>query len=241
MSKAGKSAPFDAAALAARLGAGALFADVAPPVLTALLEKGRKRQLGRSETLYHRGDPGGELAIVAAGALKARNVTSAGREIVYGFFAAGAIIGEIAVLDGGARASDVVALEASEVVLLGQRDCLDVLTAHPNAMLGIIQLLCAKLRDASAGLEEGGLELTARAAAGLLRLSTLHGRQLSYGAQIDLAISQRDLGAYLGMSRENANRQLSFFRDEGYITIEENRVIILNADALAEIAETDPD
>ena len=58
---------------------------------------------------------------------------------------------------------------------------------------------------------------------------------------IDLKLSQRDLGNYLGLSRENVNRQLAALRDKGVISVDGANITILDEEALVAIAERDGD
>jgi CRP-like cAMP-binding protein len=116
--------------------------------------------------------------------------------------------------------------------VLYRRDLLPVLLANPETMLELIKILCEKLRAASAIVEENSLPMAARAAAGLLRLAEQHGRFARGGTLIDLKLSQRDLGNYLGLSRENVSRQLGLFRDVGILRIEDSEIVILDVGGL---------
>jgi len=71
----------------------------------------------------------------------------------------------------------------------------------------------------------------------LLRLADQHGRIVKDGTLIDLKLSQRDLGNYLGLSRENVSRQLGLFRDIGVLRIEGSELVILDRDALRVYSE----
>ena len=103
-------------------------------------------------------------------------------------------------------------------------------------MLEIIQLLCEKLRSASAIIEDNTLEMRGRTARGLLRLAQQHGRTSREGIRLDLTVSQSELGGYLGLSRENVSRQLGRLRDANVITIHGSQIIITDEQGLALIA-----
>jgi CRP-like cAMP-binding protein len=218
-----------------------LFAEASTELMNALTVAGRIQQLKRGEVLFQRGEPSDQLALLLSGKLRVSNATSAGREIVLSFIAPGGLAGEIAALDGLARTADVSALEPSEVFLLSSRSLLQALKGDDAAYLQIIRALCGKIRETSASLETNTGELLNRAAAGLLRLGGLHGKRLDFGLLIDLVIPQKDLGAYLNMTRENANRQLGHLRDEGLITIEESKIILLDELELSHLAEASSD
>jgi len=52
------------------------------------------------------------------------------------------------------------------------------------------------------------------------------------GIEIDLGIGQRDLGNYLGLSRENTNRQMNTLIVEGILTCIDGTLVICDMPAL---------
>jgi len=125
----------------------------------------------------------------------------------------------------------------TEVFQLYRRDLLPVLTQHPEALLEIFQLLCEKMRATSALVEDSLRDMRGRFAAGLLRLANQHGRRTPYGIAIDLAVNQRDLGNYLGLSRENTNRQFKRLVSEGVLRVRDNVLIIVDEASLVALTE----
>jgi CRP-like cAMP-binding protein len=194
----------------------------------------------KGETIIARGDDGDSLMILLGGMVKISNVTTDAREIILNFLGKGDVIGEIAILDGAPRTAGAFAVDDTEALVLYRRDLLPVLLASPDAMLELIKILCEKLRSASAIVEENSLPMAARAAAGLLRLADQHGRLAKGETLIDLKLSQRDLGSYLGLSRENVSRQLGLFRAIGMVRIEGAEIVILDRDGLRRYSEASP-
>jgi CRP-like cAMP-binding protein len=201
-------------------------------MIDQLAARAHFKRYDKGETIITRGDDGDSLMIVLSGRVKISNVTTDAREIVLNFLGKGDVIGEIAILDGAPRTASAFAIDDTEVLVLYRRDLLPVLLANPQTMLELIKILCEKLRAASAIVEENSLPMAARAAAGLLRLAEQHGRHVKGGTLIDLKLSQRDLGNYLGLSRENVSRQLGLFRDVGILRIEGSEILILDPDVL---------
>lgn len=194
-------------------------------------------RFARGHTIYRRGDEGDSLMVILAGRVKISNVTADAHEVVLNFLGKGDVNGEIAVLDGQERTANATALEDTEALVLQRRDLIPVLKANPEAMLEIIALLCDKLRLASSMIEANTLDMSGRTASGLLRLARQHGRKVKDGVLIDLKLSQRDLGSYLGLSRENANRQLSALKERGVVRVEGAAITILDEAELAALAE----
>jgi CRP-like cAMP-binding protein len=163
-------------------------------------------------------------------------VSPEGREVVLNFLRAGDLSGEIAVLDGKERTADALALEDTRALVISGRDLIPVLIGHPNALLKITVVICEKLRASSAIVEDSMREMRARAASGLLRLVQRHGTAGREGIRLDLAISQQDLGNYLGCSRENVSRQLRQLRFANVVDVEDSHIVITDMEGLEEIA-----
>jgi CRP/FNR family transcriptional regulator, cyclic AMP receptor protein len=212
------------------------FGGLPDAALDALIRRGHTKKYVRGEVICRRGEPGDSLMVLLAGRMKVTNISSDAKEVVLNFLGVGDINGEIAVLDGKERTADAVALEACEVFVVYARDLLPALSAHPAALLEIIQLLCEKLRSTSAIIEDNTLEMRGRTARGLLRLAQQHGRTSKEGIRLDLTVSQTELGGYLGLSRENVSRQFGRLRDANVITIHGSQIIITDEQGLAVIA-----
>jgi CRP/FNR family cyclic AMP-dependent transcriptional regulator len=213
------------------------FGGLPDAALGALIRKGHTTRFAKGDVIFRRGDPGDRLTVIVSGRIKIANLSADAKEVVLNFLEAGDVNGEIAVLDGNARSANAIALEDCEVLVIFARDLMPVLSAHPEVMLEIMQVLCHRLRALSAIVEDGTLGMRGRVAKGLLRLAQQHGRTSRGGIRLQLTLSQSDLGRYLGLSRENVSRQLRRLKDANVIRMEGPRVVILDATALATIAE----
>jgi CRP/FNR family transcriptional regulator, cyclic AMP receptor protein len=202
--------------------------------LKTLIAKGQVKKFAKGTRIYRRGDSGDSLMVVIDGRIKIGNTSVHGREIVHFYAGPGEFFGEVAALGGTNRAADTTASEDSEVFVVQMRDLLPVLKAHPDAMFEIVRTLCGKIRVAAAIIEDNTLDMYNRTARGLLRLARRHGQ--SAAGKLKISISQEELGKFLGMSRENANRQLSQLRTTNIIKIRGTEITIVDQDALVEIA-----
>jgi CRP/FNR family cyclic AMP-dependent transcriptional regulator len=212
------------------------FGGLPDAALEALIARGHTKRYAKGEIIYRRGEPGDSLMVLLSGRIKVTNVNADAREVVLNFLGVGDINGEIAALDGKERSADAAALEACEIFAVHARDLLPMLTAHPAALLEIVQILCEKLRAASAIIEDGTLEMRGRTARGLLRLAQQHGRTSKDGVRLLLTVSQSELGGYLGLSRENVSRQLGQLKDANVIKFDGAQIVITDQHGLAAIA-----
>jgi CRP/FNR family transcriptional regulator, cyclic AMP receptor protein len=214
------------------------FGSLSDNALDALIQRGHIKQYATGDVICRRQERGDTLMVIVTGRIKVLSNSVDGKEIVLNFLGPGDTTGEIALLDGGERTADVIALEKSEVFLVHSRDLLPLLIAHPQALLEVVQVLCEKLRAASAIIEDNSLDVRRRTARGLLRLALQHGRTSKEGVRVELKVSQSELGSYLGLSRENVNRQLSQLRQANVLRNCGTHIIVTDEAALCEIAET---
>jgi CRP-like cAMP-binding protein len=214
------------------------FGGLPDAALEALIRRGHSRKFSKGDNIFRRGDSGDSLMVIVSGRIKIANVNADAKEVILNFLEPGDINGEIAVLDGNERSADAIALEDSEIFVFFRRDLMPVLTAHPQAMLEIVQTLCQRLRTLSAVVEDSTLAMRGRVAKGLLRLAEQHGCTSKDGIRLNLTLSQNDLGKYLALSRENVSRQLRKLKDANVISIEGSQVVITNEADLTAIAES---
>ena len=213
------------------------FASCPDAVIDEVMRRAKVQKYTKGESLCRQGDAGDSLMIVLTGSLKVTNVTSEAKEVVLGFLKSGSLIGEIAALDGRSRTANVVALEATEAVIIFRRDLMPILRQNPDAMFALLEGLCGRLRSTIELVESYSLETDTRVAGSLVRFMDEHGQKIKDGIAIDLKLTQRDLGSYLGLTRETVSRTLSEFRDQGLVEMRGTVIVVLDADGLRTIAE----
>lgn len=217
---------------------GGTFLGVLPDAaLQTLVRAGRARKYAQDEVICRRGDEGDSVLVVLSGSLKIKNTTHDGRDVGLNFLGVGDVAGEIALLDGGERTADIIALEETEVFVIHRRDVMPKLTLYPEAMLAIVEVLCDKLRAATAMIEDSTHHMNGRVARGLMRLAQQHGRRRENRTRINLKLSQAELGSYLGLSRANVSRQLSELKARGAIEINGAYIVIVDESLLVDDGE----
>ena len=213
------------------MSGGALIASWGTAELGDLLERATLCPMKKGDVLLHQGDPGDYLIILLDGTIRVSMVASNGREIILDYLEAGAVIGEIALLDGGERTASATALGEGQYLKLGARAFREILESHPSVAWRLLQEMARRLRNANNTIESD------RAFASGPRLARSLQRLIPNGAEgASIRLSQSELGAFAGISRENINRQLGAWADAGVVALEQGRVRVLNLDVLEEIA-----
>jgi CRP-like cAMP-binding protein len=219
------------------LGASEIFGAMLEDELEQLAQFGSRVRYPANRIVFEKGDPGDSLMIVLEGRVKIRNISVDGREMVLDFVDPGRLFGEIALLDGKPRTAGAVTQEPSELFMLRRPPVLRYLEEKPLVAIRLIGVLCQRLRRSTQMFEENVLlDMAPRVARGLLRLATEHGHRIDEGLMIDLKLSQAEIGAFIGISRENVNRQLSAWRDGGIVKLSGGRIVIQALEDLRSLA-----
>lgn len=210
-----------------------LFRHLREEELTALLARARLEQRKANEVIFRQGMPGQGLIAVLVGQVKITSQSPSGKEIVLNVINPGEVFGEIALLDGKPRSADATAITACQLLIIDRRDFVPFLEARPGICVRLLAVLCERLRATSEQVQDLlFLDLRAHLAKTLLRLAETHGRPTPAGREINLKLSQRELGNLVGRSRESINKQLSEWQAENLVTVKTGKVIIRDAAAL---------
>ena len=100
-----------------------LFAGVDGEAMDACIAYLRLRRFRRDETVFHQGDPGDALHVIAGGRVKiVLPSPDAAEPAILAALGPGDFFGELALLDGEPHSASVVALEPTETLMLGRAD-----------------------------------------------------------------------------------------------------------------------
>jgi CRP-like cAMP-binding protein len=215
-----------------------VFGALTDEELDSLIGFGTPVSHGKNHVIFQKGDPGDSLMVVLSGRVKISTLSADGKEAVLNFIEPGQSFGELAMFDGKPRSADATAIEATELFVLRRVDVETFLVRFPAIAFRIIGILCERVRRTSSKLEAAvTLNMTPRIARALVDLARIYGRPCPDGLRIELKLSQRELGGYVGLARENVNRQLTAWRQDGIISITEGHIIIHELKMLQRIAE----
>ena len=200
------------------LGNADLFRTLAAPDLAACAASFREARYGKGEMLFARGDPGTHLYVIAEGQVRLAIATDEGRELSFQVAGAGALFGEIALLDGWPRSAEATALTPTIAYLLARADFQRLRAARPAISDAVVSFLCQRLRNVSDKLETIALyPMDVRLARFLL--VALGDRTAPAGRRVpvELNFSQSELALLLGASRPKINEALGALEKAGAI------------------------
>jgi|TARA_R110002124_G_scaffold228350_3_gene393726 CRP/FNR family transcriptional regulator, cyclic AMP receptor protein len=215
------------------LGSDPWLAALPTDTRAALLAAARIRAVGDGAAVYRAGDPGDGLHAVLEGEIRLIGHSEAGRRLVYLVLRSGDWFGEMSVLDGKPRLHDAIAFGPSVILHVDSARVDAIATAHPRFDRAIGALTCQHQRTALAFVEQTLTASTeARLAFILTEMAGRHGRPVGTGVAIDLRLSQEDLAALVGVSRQSLAALLGRLRRERVIETRYARLIVLDLKAL---------
>ncbi len=204
-----------------------LFRDLAPDVVTDLVQSLARRRYRRGEVIFHQGDPGDALQIVARGTVKIALTSLDGDEAIVATLEAGDFFGELTLIDGAPRSATATALEPTETLLLTRARFRQLLETSPALRDTLEASLAAEVRRMNDHVEElHFLDLAGRLAARLVRLVEEREPGARGPVELPFAYSQGDLAAMIGGARQSVNRVLRGLEREGLVRIEGDRLFI---------------
>ena len=185
-----------------------------------LFASARSYRLKAGDTLFHKGDTGDGCYRLDKGLLKVCLTSPKGEERIIAFLHSGAIVGDLAVIDGLPRSASIVAVTDSELHFVSQVAFQHFARKHPEIYHDVAKMLAARLRDADNIIESFAfLPMKARVARALLDLAEDFGEETnSGGILVPRMINQRDLAAMAGVARENTNRILGEWKRSNLVT-----------------------
>ena len=202
------------------------FAHLSEREQTAIRSKLAVVELKSGAFLLHRGALSDEMYFIARGSVKIASFNN-NKEAILAILRSGEAVGEVALLCGGPRTADVIALSPCRLFKITRED----FNAHLDEFGGLAHLLLKNLarrvRAASARITDLTLyDVTCRLARTLLGMSEvceLFGETVHLVREIP---THQELASTIGASREAVTRALGELVHRGHLAIEDRRVTI---------------
>ena len=221
------------------LRACGLFTQADEATIDALAAALRIRRFRKAETIFHQGDPGDALFIVASGSVKVVLPSDEGAEpAIVAILGAGEFFGELAILDGAPHSATIVAIEPTETLVLHRDEFLRLIDSQVELRRALLASLAVEIRRLTGHVEDlHFLDLPARLASRILRLAATERAAADGEIRIPWPYTQSELAGMIGGSRQSVNRLLADLADEGLVRIERDVLVVSDPDRLARTIE----
>ncbi|MFH0922353.1 MAG: Crp/Fnr family transcriptional regulator [Fibrobacterota bacterium] len=193
------------------------------------------RTIPAGTVLFHENDRSRDLYIIQSGRLKVYR-SDKGQRIDICELEKGGLVGEMSLLDGRSRSATVEAVEDSEVSVITLEEFEHKVHQIPDWFLGIIKILCARLRDVDRRLK-GSLddEISANVAS---LLSMLMNKNIPAPGEpfdtqsMDLKFAKQEMMDILSLTHDKVTAALKELEGHKLITVAKNRLNVPDRPAL---------
>ena len=184
------------------------------------------RHYDEGAQLFLRGEGRGQVPfyLILEGTVRVYVTSMRGREQVIRHFHVGDTFAEVPLFDGGAYPVNASALTDVTLAILPRHHLLELMRRYPELAIGVVTIMSERLRHMTALVEDLSLRRVMGRVAHLL-MSEHEGN-----------LTQAEMAAMVGTSREMVNRSLHLLEDEGVIELHDHGAVsIQNPDRLNEI------
>jgi len=213
------------------------FLDELDPAERSDLEAlGTVRRYPRGDVLFHEGDDAGAVVVLLDGRVKAA-VNRDSREVILAFPGPGELLGELSAIDGRPRSGTVRAVDDVEALVIPGSAFRAFLERRPRVALVLLRSVTARLRASDRQRVDYAVnDVVVRVAVRLVELCDRFGAERDGHVDTGLAISQDELAAWAGASREAVAKAMGILRSLGWVQTERRRVVVLDLPALRRYA-----
>ena len=201
---------------------------------------GSRRKIKRHQHLYRSGDPFEAIYAIRTGSFKTDVILEDGRDQVTGFQMTGEVMG----LDGISiehHTCNAIALEDSEVCVIpfGR---LEELSREVESLQHQFHKIMSReiVRDHGVMMLLGSMRAEERLAAFLLNLSQRFTARGFSPSEFHLRMTRDEIGSYLGLKLETVSRAFSRFQDEGFVSVQQKHIRILDIAGLKALLNHGP-
>jgi CRP-like cAMP-binding protein len=215
-----------------------LFYGIGNAELARIAAGMSRRRYRRNEVVFHEGDPGDSLHVLVEGRVKISRESAEGEEAIVVILSPGDTFGQIVLLDGAPRSATATAIEPTETLTIARSTfvaLVDGSEAFRWHLLGGVAQVVRRLTDQLA--EAHFLDLSGRLALQLTRLAEETAAGRTRDIELGATLTQSDLAAMVGGTRQRVNRIVSDFTDEGLLRHEAGRIVVCDLDRLRSRAE----
>jgi CRP-like cAMP-binding protein len=209
----------------------ALLAVLSEADRRELLSGGHRRRFAKGEVIFHEGDPGDTLHLLAKGRVSVRLTTSLGDVTTLRIISPGGWFGELALLCPAPRVATIVALEPVETLVVHRDQIAELRQRSPGFEHVLAQALVAEVRRLSVALLEAlFVPVDKRVLRRVAELATLYGG--GKGPAV-IPLTQEEVAQLAGTTRPTVNKVLQTAAGEGLISLRRGQIEVADSEVVA--------
>jgi CRP-like cAMP-binding protein len=205
-----------------------MFAGLEPEVRQRVIAAAVPRTYRRGQLLFVENDPGESLILLRRGAVAVFRTAPTGERAVLNVIRPPDVIGEVSLLDAGARSLSAEAIEDCTALALSRAAFLDLVHSNPRILDAVMRSLGGLIRRLTEqNADHVFLDLPGRVAKTLVRLAGDN-----QAPMITIELNQSQLAEMAGGSRQSVNQAIGSFASRGWLRTEGRRIVITDVSAL---------
>lgn len=198
------------------------FLNLDESALKEMIPQGIVRTYPKGSIIIHAGDISDSLYVILTGRVKVFISDDEGKEFILGTISPGDYFGEVA-LDGKPRTASVMTLEQCRLFVIPKTEVKELIRHQPDFAHDLIGRLISKIRNLADSVHNLALmSVYCR----LLKFIDEQAVQREDGRLATERLTQQEIAARIGASREMVSRIITDLTNCGYITVENKQIIV---------------
>lgn len=193
--------------------------------LKILGDVAKSRKVGKNTLVINEGDVSSTMYFIKEGRVNATLSNEDGKEVILSSLKKGDHFGELSLLDGEPRSSNIITMEKCEFLILHKDDLFKMMQQDSRIAINVIKYLCSRIRYITRNVESLALmDVYGR----LVRLLHDLSEESAEGKLIvQQPLTHKDIALRVGSSREMISRILKELEKGEYLSVE-NKIITIN-------------
>jgi CRP-like cAMP-binding protein len=191
-----------------------------------------ERHYNRGDLILLEGESEGALHYVCSGLVKVFKASPEGKEQVLRLIGAGYTFNDVPALDGGPNPASVAAVEPASVYVIRRSGLRKLITTRPEVAEAVVLTLAKSLRHLVALVEDLSLRHVVARVAKILLDQEIAAQQ----SQQVHRLTQTEMAALVGSTREVVGRALKELETAGAIEMRRGQAVVLNKERLRMMA-----
>jgi len=193
-----------------------------------LASKGRHRNLDKGQILFTEGERSDSVFVLLSGHMKVLRYSQDGDPFIVNTVLPGDSIGEVGVFSNGRRSATIQSAEKSAVLELPASVIMDLISKRPAASIVLLECVSSMVRRLTGvAADLVFLDLRQRVAKYLLEDRLADSRSTAN------RLTQAEVAASIGASRQRVNACLRDFERQGWISLQSRRLDVIDPEGLA--------
>jgi len=196
-----------------------------------------ERRFAPKDTIFAPGDPDDQLYFLLEGTVRLYKIYGDYKEATTALLKDSGVFGKLSLVEGRWQNVFAEAITDVQVASVQKSTLSEVIKRRPEFAMKLFFSFSERLRQSDEVIESLlHREVSVRLATLLLNLSDRLGEDDGADTVLNMRLTHQDLANMIASTREAVSKVMSEFQREGFVQVQNRRVVILDKEALAERA-----